>query len=44
MKILNLKLRILLEYQKHKNIFVKVYAQNWSEEVFVIKKVNDTVP
>ena len=23
---------------KHKNIFSKVYAANWSEEVFVIKK------
>ena len=34
--ILNLKLVILLEYQ---NIFAKGYAPNWSEEVFVIKKV-----
>ena len=24
---------------KYKNIFVKVYTPNWSEEVFVIKKV-----
>ena len=29
---------------KYKNIFAKVYSQNWSEEVFVIEKVNDTVP
>ena len=29
---------------KHKNIFAKGYSQNWSEEVFVIEKVNDTVP
>ena len=44
MNILNLKLGMLLKYQKHKNIFAKGYAQSWSEEVFVIKKVNDTVP
>ena len=43
MNILNLKLGMLLEYQKHKNIFAKGNAQSWSEEVFVIKKVNDTV-
>ena len=29
---------------KYKNIFAKVYASNWSEEVFVIKKVKNTVP
>ena len=29
---------------KYKNIFAKVYAPNWSEEVFVIKKVKNTVP
>ena len=29
---------------KYKNIFVKGYVQNWSEEVFVIKKVKNTVP
>ena len=28
---------------KYKNIFVKGYASNWSEEVFVIKKVKNTV-
>ena len=27
---------------KHKNFFAKVYVPNWSEEVFVIKKVNTT--
>ena len=26
------------------NIFAKGYAPNWSEEVFVIKKVKNTVP
>ena len=28
---------------KYKNIFAKGYTPNWSEDVFVIKKVNDTV-
>ena len=29
---------------KYKNIFAKVYAPNWSEEIFVIKNVKSTVP
>ena len=29
---------------KYKNIFAKGYVANWSEEVFVIKKVENTVP
>ena len=29
---------------KHKNIFAKGYTPNWSEDVFVIKKVKNTVP
>ena len=29
---------------KYKNIFAKGYAPNWSEEVFVIKKVKNTAP
>ena len=28
---------------KYKNIFEKGYVLNWSEEVFVIKKVKNTV-
>ena len=28
----------------YKNIFSKIYVPNWSEEVFVIKKVKNTVP
>ena len=28
---------------KYKNIFVKCYTPNWSEEVFVIKKIKNTV-
>ena len=29
---------------KYKNIFAKGYTPNWSEEVFVIKKIGNTVP
>ena len=29
---------------KYKNIFAKGYMLNWSEEVFVIKKVKNTIP
>ena len=29
---------------KYKNIFAKGYTPNWSEDVFVIKKVKNTVP
>ena len=34
------------EYQntKIKNIFAKGYTQNWTEEVFVIKRVRNKVP
>ena len=42
-KMLNLKLTILLEYQK-KNSFPKSYTPNWSGEVFVIRKAKNTVP
>ena len=29
---------------KYKNIFAKGYAPNWSEEVFIISKIKNTVP
>ena len=29
---------------KYKNIFAKGYVPNWSEEVFVIKEIKNTVP
>ena len=29
---------------KYKNIFAKRYTKNWSEEVFVIKEIKNTVP
>ena len=43
-KIVNQKLVVLLEYQNIKDIFAKVYVPNWSEEVFVNKKIKNTVP
>ena len=41
-KILNLKL--MTRTSKYKNIFAKGYAPNWSEEVFVVSKIKNTVP
>ena len=29
---------------KYKNIFGKGYTQNWSEEIFVLRKIKDTFP
>ena len=29
---------------KYKNIFAKGYTKNWSEDVFVIKKVKNAAP
>ena len=29
---------------KYKNIFAKGYTQGWSEEVFVVSKIKDSVP
>ena len=33
-----------VKISKYKNIFAKGYMPNWSEEIFVIKKVKNTVP
>ena len=33
-----------IRISKYKNIFAKGYTQNWSEEVFVVSKIKDTVP
>ena len=29
---------------KFKNIFAKGYTPNWSREIFIVNKLNDTVP
>ena len=33
-----------IRISKYKNIFAKRYILNWSEEVFVVKKIKNTVP
>ena len=38
------KITDIVRISKYKNIFAKGYVPNWSEEVFVIKKVKSTVP
>ena len=32
------------EYQSTKIFYAKGYAPNWSEEIFVVKKIKSTVP
>ena len=34
----------IVRISKYKNIFAKGYVPNWSEELFVIKKIKNTVP
>ena len=29
---------------RYKNIFAKGYTSNWSKEIFIVDKINDTVP
>ena len=38
------KISDIIRISKHENIFGKGYVPNWSEKVFVIKKVKHTVP
>ena len=33
-----------IRISKYKNIFARGYAPNWSEEVFLIRKIKNTVP
>ena len=33
-----------VKISKYQNIFAKGYVPNWSEEIFVIKKVKNTIP
>ena len=39
-----LKVGDCVRMSKYKNIFARGYTQNWSEEVFVVSKIKDTVP
>ena len=38
------RVRISKFMSKFKNIFAKGYTPNWSKEVFIVDKINDTVP
>ena len=38
------KVRDRVRISKYKNIFAKGYTPNWSEEVFVVNKIKNTVP
>ena len=43
-KILKFKVGDHVRISKYKNIFTKGYMPNWSEEIFIIKKIKNTVP
>ena len=43
-KDIKFKIGDTVRMSKYKNIFAKGYVPNWSEEVFAIKKVKNTVP
>ena len=38
------KLGDRVRISKFKNIFAKGYTPNWSTEIFIVDKINDTVP
>ena len=38
------KLGDRVKISKFKNIFAKGYTPNWSKEIFIVNKINDTVP
>ena len=40
----NFKIGVIVRISKYKNTFAKGYVPNWSEEIFVITKVRNTVP
>ena len=39
-----IKVRDHVRISKYKSIFAKGYVPNWSEKVFVIRKVKNTIP
>ena len=39
-----MKIGDFIKISKYKNIFAKGYVRNWSEEVFVVKKVRNIYP
>ena len=42
----NLKFKVgdQVRLSKYKNIFAEGYIPNWSDEIFIIKKIKNTVP
>ena len=38
------KLGDRVRISKFKNIFAKGYTPNWSKEIFIVDKINDTIP
>ena len=43
-KLLKFKFNDHVRISKYKNIFAKGYVPNWSEEVFIVNKIENTVP
>ena len=43
-KDLKFKVGDHVRISKYKNIFAKAYAPNWSEEIFAVKKIKNTIP
>ena len=43
-KVSKFRVAIRVRISKQKNIFTKGYTENWSEEVFIITKISNTVP
>ena len=33
-----------IRISRYKNVFAKGYTPNWSKEIFIVHKINDTVP
>ena len=43
-KVSRFKVGYRVRISKFKNIFAKGYTPNWSKEIFIVNKINDTVP
>ena len=43
-KDIRFKVGVRIRISKFKNIFAKGYTPNWSTEIFIVDKINDTVP
>ena len=44
MKKSRFKVSDRVRISKFRNIFAKGYTPNWSKEIFIVNKINDTVP